>query len=413
MNWASGNFLFPTSTGAFTVTGLDFQPQMLFFIGTNNATEDVLVASANPGMFFGMTWLDYLTGLPDSQSVSLIMNAGINVKPDPIVMAATLGCDVDYAASLTSLNPTGFTLNVTNAASANRPITWLAGGAFDDAEGSANLATAVYNIGWKALAAFMINYRTSGGIRDGCESGQYTSLYLGCASYPKVDAVPTYGDRSWGSGGTSRFQITGVQGFTKAKANITPNPQFNSAINISTGDFPPIVIEDRIYFYRSSDTEVTSEPHGGPLRFMVQWWSGEAWCNSFIPAQAQGGLSVFTSGNAFLNDIEAAIYVGVLGPDAEGLSATSRLAIGLMARDQEQGVVAANRDGYMFQSRSMSVCDIADASGVHAASGVIDGDHIDFTTELNTSGTGSLGDVFVFGGQGTGWLPQIYRRWPH
>lgn len=411
MAWMSGNFLFPTSTGAFTVSGVPFEPQMAFFIGTNSAVEDSRVTASTAGMFFGMAWIDKDSGLPDSQCVALIMQAGINVKPNPIVMPATTGCDVDYAASLTSFNPDGFTLNVTNAASANRPITWLVGGDFDGAAGSANLGSAIYSVGFKVLTAFAMNYRTSSEIRDGCENGQYTSLYIGAASYPEVDQLPTYDTRSWGSGGTSRFSITGTQGFTRDDFNINPSPQFESAINISTGDFPPIVLEDRIQLWRLNDTQIQTAIGGGPLRWMAHWWTGESWHNSHPPPSGVGNTNSFVSGNPFLNDIQAAITINILGPEAEGLNAKSRLSVGIISADA-QGVVAANDTGHLFQSRQYAVCGACDGTGVHAAAGTLNGNLIDFETFLQTQSP-FLGGIFAFGSAVGGWIPQIYRRWPY
>ena len=412
MAWTSGNFNFPTSTGAFSITGLPFQPQGAFFICSNFAALDVATAATYPTLGFGMVWLDYLTGLPDSQAVTNVMGAGINVKPNPIVMTDALGCTEEYAASFTSFNSDGFTLNVTNAAPGVRPVTWMCFGGYEVVGGSANLGSAVYTLGQKILTAFAMNYRTTGGIRDGCETARYTSLYIGAASFPTIDNPPTYNNRSWGSVGTSYFPITGAQGFTRDDFNINPAPGFASAINISTGDFPPIVLEDRIQLWRLNDTQIQTAVGGGPLRWMAQWIDAENWNNSFQPAVAVGNHSFFSSGNGFLNEIQGAIYAALLGPEAEGLGAKSRMSIGFLTEDG-QGCVGATQDGYAFQSTSTFCLPNLDATGALAASGVIDGDTIDATTEINDGFVDThSGGIFCWGPPAGGWMPQIYRRWP-
>lgn len=415
-NWRSGSFLFPTSTGLFSVTGLPWAPQGMFFIGTNSAVEDSVVSTSAPNLFFGMVWHDYLTGLPDSQSVCLVMGGGINVKPHPIVCAAsTLGCTEDYRAELFSINSDGFTLNVTDAAPGDRPISWMAFGGFEFAAGSANLAQGVfYDIGAKILTAFAFNYRTTGGIRDGCENGLYTSLYLGAAAFPTVDNPPTYSTRSWGSGGCSHFTTTGGQGFTRTDWNINPSQQFASAINIDTGDFPPVVFEDRIHLWREDDDTIGTGGAGGPLRWFSQWWQAENWNNQVTLQQAIGNITTWNSGNVFLNDIEAAMYVGILGAEAEGGAARARLGIGFITEDY-QGCVAANDTGHLFQSRQYGICSNCDAFGAVAAEGTIAGHQIFWETLKNDGNQPGFGEggLFAWGPAQGGWVPQIYRRWPH
>jgi hypothetical protein len=386
----------------------------VFFIGSNMATLDTVVSTSFPAIFFGTVWTDYLTDLPDSQSVCLVMGSGINVKPHPIVMASSTGCSEDYRAAFTSFNSDGFTLNVTNAASADRPISWMAYGGYTIAGGSADLIVGnTYNLGQKILSAFAMNYRTSGQVRDGCEDGQYTSLYIGAASYPSADNPPFYTTRSWGSGGTSRFSITGTQGFTRGDWNINPSPAFASAINIDTGDFPPIVLEDRLQLYRALvETSITTGGSGGPLRWFAQWLDGENWNNSFNPSATISGVQLFTSGNAFLNEIQGAIYTGILGPEVQGLSAEARMAIGFITKDG-QGCVGANQSGHAFQSTQYGCVAQCDGSGALAAEGVIDEDTITWTTEVATGSSSYEGGIMAWGPPAGGWLPQIYRRWPY
>lgn len=416
-NWTSGNFLFPTSTGAYSVTGLEFEPQGIFWIYTNLSALDTVVTTSYPTLGFGMTWIDKDSGLPDSQAVTNVMTAGINVKPQPIVMTDSLGCVEEYAATLTSLNSDGFTLNVTNAAPGDRWITWMAFGGFQLAGGSANLATnTIYTIGRQALTAFAMNYRTTSGIRNGCETARYTSLYVGATSWPKED-TPSFNTRSWGSAGTSYFPITGAQGFTTSFFNINPPPQFQSAINISTGDSPPIVLQDLIYLWRPvTMTQVQTAVGGGPLRWMAQWWDAENWNNSFQPALDVGDPSFFSSGNPFLNEIQGAMYVGILGPDADGLSAKSRLAIGLLTNDA-QGVVAAEGQGgtAFYSIDNFCVPNLTlSGTGTLAASGSISGDTITATTTRNDGWADTFeGGIFAWGPAVGGWIPQIYRRWPY
>jgi hypothetical protein len=407
-NWSSGNFQFPTSTGSFSITGLVFRPQGLFFICSNIGTLDTPVSTSYPTLGFGMSWIDKDTGLPDSQAVTNVMTGGINVKPNPIVMTDSLGCVEEYAASLTSFNSDGFTLNVTNAAPSTRWVTWMAYGGFENAGGSANLSSGFYTLGYQILTAFAMNYRTSSGIRNGCETARYTSLYIGANSQPRDLSAG-----SWGSGGTSYFPITGTQGFTRNDFNINPPPQFQSAINISTGDFPPIVLEDRIQLWRQDAVSIGAGVGGGPLRWMAQWWTGENWSNSFQPALAVGNTSTFSSGNPALTKIEAGIYTGLLGDEAEGLGAKSRMSIGFITEDG-QGVVGANQDGYAFQSTSMFCLPNLDSGNAHASSGVISNGDIVATTEINDGYTDTYsGGIFSWGPAPGGWIPQIYRRWPY
>ena len=407
--------MFPTSTGLFSISDLPFEPQGIFFIGTNSAVEDTQISVTHPAIFFGMVWIDYLTDLPDSQAVCLVMGHGINVKPHPIVCASSTGCAEDYRAELLSINSDGFTLNVTNPASADRPISWMAYGGYEYARGSANLSQGTaYVIGAKVLTAFAINYRTSGSIRDGCEDGLYTTLYLGGCSYPTVDDPPNYGTRFWGSAGTSHFSTTGGQGFTRTDWNINPSPQFDSAINIDTGDFPPIVLENRIKLWRVDDVTIQAGGSGGPLRWMSQWWQAECYVNNHTPPSTVGNTNSWISGNVFLDDIQAAMYIGITGPEGEGGSAVGRLTIGFITDDSQGCVAAAEVGSYLFQSTQTVLVARLDSVGVIAASGELDGDRINVTTELNTGLTTPFSEGgFIAWGPAGGWFPQVYRRWPY
>lgn len=404
--YRAGSFYFPTGGGSFSVvTG--FQPQGIMFFGTNIAPEDTMIATSFPGIFFGMVWLDYLTGVPDAQCCANSMLHGINVKPDPIVMPDSTGCNADFHAQLGSLDAEGFTLNVVTPAPGSRLVHYLAWGDFDGAGGThqgGGLAT--YPVPYRPTTGIGFNYRTSGGLRDGCEDGPYNSFYVGGSNWPDEEQPPNHSNRTWGTAGFSRVITIGATGFVTSQANVNPQNAFKNAINFTTGDGISALAEERGYMWRNANEDIETDIGGGPIKFYGQWWTGEGFAEHINLADSVAGESVF--GAPF--DIEAAWFAGAIGSNQSGLSTSSRMFLGVLT-EEYQGCVAASREGggWAFQSKELCLVEAfdEDTGGILAGSARLAGDTIVSTTEIATSpGTNPTPVAFTYGDVE---LPQFFR----
>lgn len=350
--------------------------------GSNITAEDVMVATSFPGIAFGMAWKHYSTGALDQQSVGNSMLHGINVKPAALVMPDDTGCSEAYRVTVTSFDADGFTCSMSNVTVPGALVHYLAWGEMDGAGGVvANSGT--FAVDYRALTGIGFNYRTSGGIRDGCEDGIYNTMYVGGANWPDDENPPTHSNRTWGTAGFSRLITIGTMGFVVARANINPSPQFDSAINFTTGDFPPIVNENYGRMWRNASEDIQIAMGGGPLKYYGQWWTGEGYHNSCSADAVLGGENLFVAGGA-VEEIEAAWFAGVLGSNESGLGTSSRMMLGVIT-DEHQAVVGASREGggWAYQSRNKCMIDNFDETtgGLLAASGVIEDEIIRFTTE--------------------------------
>ena len=385
MAFKSGTIIAASGSGS---EDLGFEPQGMLCFGSNFTAEDVMTATSFPALGFGMAWKDWNTGALDQQSVANSMLHGINVKPAVLVMPQTQGCTEAYRLAITSLNATGFSYSFSNVTVSGCPVHYLAWGEFDGAGGTPS-NSGTFNVPYRALTGIGFNYRTSGGIRDGCENGNYNTMYVGGANWPDEEDPPTHNNRTWGTVGFSRLITIAANGFVAEQANFAPSPQFQSAINFTTGDFPPIVNENRGYMWRNASEDVQISMGGGPLRFYGQWWTGEGYHN-FVPT-----AGTFTAPM----DIEAAWFAGAIGSTESGLSTSSRMMVGVLT-PEHQAVCAASREGggWAFQSRDMCIVSNFDetSGGLHASSGEIVAGEIETEVEIATAAAGSA-VAFTYG----------------
>lgn len=395
MAFKAGGFYFPTSSGNFYVD-VGFEPQGAMFFGSNISDEDVMVATSYPGIFYGMIWRT-MAGSLDSQCVANSMLYGINVKPHPIVMPSTTGTAEDYRAELGSFDPEGFTLNVTNPASAPRLIHYLVWGEFDGANGAASNAGTIA-LPYRPLTGIGFNYRTSSGIRDGSEDGAYNTMYVGGANWPDIESPPSHTNRTWGTAGFSRIYTVDFNGFVLTRANFNPPQQFNTAINFMTGDGILTIDEEILRMWRDENEDIVIEATGGPFRYFGQWWTGEGYASHITVPSTLGGQATFTAGGS-VDAIGAAWFAGILGDSDGGLNTSCRMTLGVLT-DEYQGCVAASREGagWAFQSQNMCVVESFDegVGGVRAASAEIIGKEIITTTEIADSAQNASPVAFVY-----------------
>jgi len=336
-----------------------------------------MVATAFPCIGFGMAWLDWITGALDQQSVANSMLHGINVKIAALVMPQTAGCTEAYRLVVTSFDANGFSYNFSNVTVPGCPVHYLIWGEFEGAGGVTSNAGS-FNVPYRALTGIGFNYRTSGGIRDGCENGDYNTMWVGGANWPDEEAPPSHNNRTWGTAGFARLITIAANGFVESLANFAPSTQFQSAINFTTGDFPPIINESRGYMWRNASEDVQISIGGGPLRYYGQWWTGEGY-----------HFHINDSGTFVTpNEVEAAWFAGIIGPNGSGLGTSSRMMLGVLTPDH-QAVCAASREGggWAFQSRNMCVVTNFDetAGTLRAASGEIVGEDIVMTPEITSA----------------------------
>ena len=396
MPFKAGGFYFPTSTGTFQLP-TDFEVQGGLFFGGNFVGEDVVVSLSHPCIFFGMAWRE-VGGAIDAQSVSNSVNAGVNVKPSPIMCIDTTGTVMKYRANLVSFDSDGITLNAVVAAPGSGYLVhYLLWGEFDGANGiAANVGP--ITVPYRPLTGIGFNYRTAGAVRDGAVDGESTTMWVGGANWPDIEAGGN--ERSWATAGFARLQTVGFNGFTQVLANTLPGPQFQSPINFMTGDGILTIDEERLYMWRNALGEIDILASGGPHRYFGQWWTGEGYHDFIGVNPVLGGGGGFTAGGA-VEDIEAAWFAGIVGGNEGGLDATNRMTLGVCTKDTEgngyQGCVAVTRDGSTgYQSQETCVVDGLDGTNALAASAVLSGKNIITTTEIAGAAGGDGPVAFTY-----------------
>lgn len=130
-----GTFALNTGTGSQSITGLGFQPKVVFFLNQGD-TADIATDVANFHQSFGVAtgslnqWVMYsnsINGQTTSDSINTIQTGKCVLAYDPPGGSGT----VDYSANLTSLDSGGFTINVLNAPGVGYVVGYLALGGSD------------------------------------------------------------------------------------------------------------------------------------------------------------------------------------------------------------------------------------------------------------------------------------------
>lgn len=385
MPYKATSFYFPTSGGSHDIE-LGVEPQALIFFGGNVAAEDAFVSGGNPGVFFGMAWRDQGSGAIDQQASTNIAFA-TGFQPRAIHQFLT-GTTVDYEAVVTSFNPTGFTLSVTNPAGASRLIHVLALYEFDGCEGStmASTSNAVYdflNLGYRPFTSLAFHHWPSGADRDVAAANAYV-FSMGVRNFPEdTDFDPNSAQAIF-------MRITtqlGAVGWTDAFRDFIGE---TITLTVRPGLVGSILqADDKAAPHPARDSEgIRFSLNGYPTRHSGLWWSGDGSAHD-VSVPDLGQQSVVTA-RPYLDEVEAALFFGVMGyGDATGSNPAVLYTHGVLTEDY-QGCVAfstglgkdmSGTPGF-FQSKELCFVENIRSPGVRAASGEINGNQIILTGEI-------------------------------
>lgn len=427
--YKTGGFDFPTVTGNFSVTGLGFEPVGVIMFGSNRPEVDTLVTGlTGPGLFISVNAKQYDSPFTAIRSLCLAINGNSDAnnanyrgfENGPISMQADGGdaSVVDYRADSITFDSDGFSINVATAASARRPIHWLAfGGDFSLNDATAMVAGAVkqgyvgdvaYSNSYEPRSALVVGTIATAGFGEGSVNGS-TWFSFGTGHYPEASPDPN----SWQSSTVyTEIQLSsslGRQGFSYEYVwpSVGADPE---SLNISNtiGALGPVLNESYRRLrpnYGVDMTEMINEGTVGSDTWQYGlWWNGEGWTD-FVSVPNDGSVTVPAPFN--FSQFQAVMFSHINGASSSGGLTAMRFGFGVLGPTY-QGCVVIGQDGSFYQSDSRAVASCS-ASGENTASGTINGSTFSL---VNEEGGGM--DQFVyhaFGASGVTFLPQIYRRW--
>ena len=413
--FAAGSFLFPTSTGSFSVT-TGTRPQLLVMFGSNRAEEDTLVTGlTNPGLFLSVNGVDYLNpSTVNSFCVSIAGSSSVGggsvgfVRAvQPIRMQGSSAAVIDYAADDVTLDAGGFTLNVTNAASGDRPIHWWVLNHPQDLAVSlyGQTLTGTFDVGFRPFSYLALDAPGSGSLGI---SANDSWLNFGTAHYPLTATDPDERYSGESHTGIILASAAGRQGYTEKYvwAGTSGNRVCHAITVLGPGIFST---------YKTvtpTSLGATTIDIGGPTaadpdEAIVGAWAGEGYSN-FLTTPTGIGDTVSVSTPSWFDLFQLVMFSTNNGANVQLGSDQLRYGLGVLHQDY-QGCVVFGDDGSFYQSRSQMAATCT-AGGAQAAEGVILGPTFESTTVLG----GSVGGVWHgFGPLGeAGWVPQMYRWWP-
>jgi hypothetical protein len=407
-------FDMPTSPGSFVIGDLGFTPQGAVFMGGNQTAEDVVTSPSNAGAFFGMAWLDAVSGLIDQQALGSMAPQGFHFYPAAISMCGgSSGATIDYRAVVTSFDDDSITLNVTHAASGNRPIHCLIWGDFDGAHGSTGVsfdnAQVNFDVGYRAGTGLMFHFFPTGGVRDRQGNGG-NWFSMGVGNWPIDEDPPPYGPQTQAGASAIRlFSALGSVGYTQQLLNhFGPGHTSLSLRPWVAGSY--LTAYDLLYPYPGwpggDETKVRMEMWGYTTRHSAAWWTGEG-SVEFVGTPDNGDTDVHTA-NANVEEVEAVLFFGTTGygTEAQGNPPCAYI-FGVLTEDYQGcvtydlGIGGAPTDGTprFFQSTQHCYADNM-YEGVRTASGEIVGNEVHMTGEQeNSSSEGRSSFMQMYGGE--------------
>lgn len=412
MPYAAGSFAFPTSTGDYSVTGLGFEPEMVVLFGGNQATEDTLLTGlTRPGIFLSICAKHYSTpGAINKFCISIAGNTagggstvGFSRAAVPVRMQNNVSASgIDYRASAITFDPDGFTLTVSHAAPANRPIHWwaIAGGV---ASAFANNLAGTFAGGFEVKSLLGLNGPATGGGAE-IQTNSDSWLHFGTSHYP--GNAGTLDTRYSGTTHTGCLPSSsaGRQGFTE-QFQYEGIPGNRLCFDISA--VGPAILDGYVLVAPNAlhgSSAVISNSGSITDQTIVAWLGAEGIAKALVTPATVGAMTTVPAPDHF--DLFDLVMVSTINGAAAVLgSAVLRYGLGVLHEDY-QGCVVMGADGSFYQSRTKMAARCT-AAGVQAAEGEIQGPT--FTAETVLGGSIDV-TYHAFGRLSAPWLPQIYRR---
>ncbi len=404
--WRAGTVTTPGSTGSLAVTGLGSQPCAVFLFGTNFSTEDTPFSTGgSTGVFRGMSAAQWDDAGVLQNSSAFVSPAGDQSRitggiVNSLTTAGTASA-VDVAASVTSLDADGFTLNFTTVTGAGRKFAWVALMTVDHC-GSHFGSTATLGLGWKVGASLMHGAWNGPDYTADGEAGEW----YGGAAYPG-----SVGGGTWFQAGLA------AQGYPAHlnQWNIGIFSGNDPAAKVTEGNhfIGPFVVADNITAVPSGGSLTdyainTGSTNGGQFVF---WDDEDSQTGSLTPAQNTGD-TVTVSGLPFAPGLVIGYSISD-EPQGQSSGSPVRGAIQLsLATDSYQYacIVDANTRG-SYQSFQRGFADACNSTSVHAGTIELTSDGFILTTEEDdVTAQGWVWHAFGHPDRIVKWIPHIYRR---
>lgn len=404
--WEAGYLTVPSSTGTQTVTGLRDSPVAVFFFGANWLTEDTAVTTTGTGLFRGMAAPKWDAPGTILQNSAFVSPAGDqhSEQNHAILANTTAGNNTDlYAADVTSIDATGFTLNWLVGASGGYKVVWLA--LYNVANvGSYIGGTTTLALGWKAGAS-LLHGAWAGPAIAGADR---TQEFYGGAAYPG-----TAGGASWPGAGLTAFTFPTS---TSAQYNIGIYNQAAGTVICQGGSFiGPFLTAQNVTAVPSGSglTNLSLQFRDATNQGMIVAWDDEDTITGRITPGAAQGNTATVSGLSF----EPGLVIGYsISDEPQGQSTGGRGAVGfsVITNDfQWTALVDGVSSRGSFQSFQRGVCDRVSGTSVHAGTVALTGSGFVITTEEDDIGASSwVWHAFGHPFQPVSWIPQIWRLNP-
>lgn len=423
MAFAAGTFPFPTSTGTFSVTGVGFEPKMVVMFGGNQATEDThLTGLTRPGVFLSVSSFDYFDFNINTWCLSVAGNTSGggttmgytrfsgHTGNTPIRMQATTGAaNIDYRANGITFDADGFTLTVSHAAPANRPIHWWAVDGEIASWFDAN-TTGTFPGDFPIRSFLGLAGPVGGGDPNENFSTTDAWLFFGTQHWPKnaeslatrYSALTHTGLNTVGAGGRQGWTEQPAYNGTNAERLVfdlgTAGPAFQESYTTSEPD----VLFGTDAVVAAGDTDQTDYTN-------VVWMGYDGMANG-LTTDPDVGDSISVSTPSWFNQFALVMFTTINGPDAVGTGVGPegeiRYGIGVLHPDY-QGCVVMGSGGSFYQSTTKCMAG-HDATNLSVVEGTILGDTFELETVQN--GYGSFTANYHAFGPEIRFVPDIYRR---
>lgn len=376
MKYKSGSFAVPAATGSLAITGVGFQPDGVFFFGSNQPGLDSPVNSVPPiCVFGGMMARDWNSSnvLARSSCWQPSNRRGfldaVPIRTEELVVGALNG----YYATATSLDADGFTVNFAIVpAGATRYVHWLAWGEADNAGAEVTWSGAgdvTLALGWRVLSLLTVGGwdNTSDGVRSfDSSTGSYG--WYGGGSYPLAG--------NW----QGVFAVDALRSQQRVGGNNTSGATPTITENYRPGSIGTILGGQNRTRPGVPDTNLFIDYVSSIQSFDMQaFWDGDSSAGSVTPVDLVGATVTEPMVNPLVEDVAAVLFFTTGDTDGFGTTLSGNLGFGVATPDHQACMFMDGSASRVFQSITKGWC--CDVSAAGAVAGTVELADQEFTLE--------------------------------
>lgn len=405
--YKGGSFAVPGGTGAMSVTGIGFRPQVVLFFGSNSGTLNTVLTGGQRALMRGCMARDDVSGTIKSWCMSPIMHDAVRWEQKPIVCCNDGNANTAYEASAVSLDADGFTVSF-SVVQASRTIHYVAIGAMDHSTAGIHTGRANYTIGWEPFSGLHL-----GGLDDTIQDSAGANREASTWGH-----MLTLGGASWplGAGNALSRRSMHLQLTDTPFGNQTRLVQFlgsGSTSYVGMGDhfLGPFMVDGAHEQYPASVTQVQRGVDTDNQGHFVELDAYSDTGSVSLGANVNDDVTI-TSSVTEVEEPALILFLSILGVPA-GANAGPNAAMFGFWTPEHQYVVAANGvDGSFYQNSGKAWVSKLTTAGVHAGRcdavgpgtpGAI------LTTEVAGVTGGSLVWHMFGPNVSAAWIPHIYR----